>query len=63
MIFPDGVSKVYLNRINEGHTDWPVSVVVDGVPDIENVTQALETGPYGRCVYESDNDVVDHQVF
>ena len=53
---------VYLNRINEGHTDWPVSVVVDGIPDIENVTQALKTGPYGRCVYESDNDVVDHQV-
>lgn len=54
--------EVYLDRVKNGHTSWPVRPLVDGVPDIENVTEALQKGPYGKCVYESDNDVVDHQV-
>lgn len=39
-----------------------MSPLVDGLPDIENVTHALRTGPYGQCVYESPNDVCDQQV-
>jgi len=41
--------------------EWPLSVVT---PDLtpEGVAAALRDGPYGRCVYACDNDVVDHQV-
>eukprot|EP01116_Phalansterium_solitarium_P013683 TRINITY_DN31083_c0_g1_i1.p1 TRINITY_DN31083_c0_g1~~TRINITY_DN31083_c0_g1_i1.p1 ORF type:complete len:440 (+),score=128.09 TRINITY_DN31083_c0_g1_i1:87-1406(+) len=45
-----------------GNTGWPVNIITPGVPDIESVTAALRDGPYGRCVYECDNDVCDQQV-
>lgn len=53
--------KIYLNRLAAGNTAWPIDVVTyDTTPS--GVMDALENGPYGRCVYECDNDVVDSQV-
>jgi predicted dehydrogenase len=53
--------KIYLGRLAQGETGWPVNVVAPE-PTVETVTAALADGPYGRCVYECDNDVVDNQV-
>jgi len=49
--------KIYLT----GETGWPVSVLTcDLTP--KGISKALREGPYGRCVYGCDNDVVEHQV-
>ena len=55
------ISSVYLSRVQSGYSHWPVSVIVDGIPTVESVTKALEETDYGRCVYESANDVPDNQ--
>lgn len=53
--------RLYLGMLREGRTGWPVNVITDDVTEA-GVTAALRDGPYGRCVYACDNDVVDHQV-
>ncbi|MEU0561869.1 Gfo/Idh/MocA family oxidoreductase [Dactylosporangium sp. NPDC006015] len=58
---PYSAPKLYLPRLRERGAVWPVSVVTDGT-DEAALLDALRTGPYGRCVYSGDNDVVDHQV-
>jgi predicted dehydrogenase len=40
---------------------WPFTVLSSDIGRADRL-HALQTGPYGRCVYHCDNDVVDHQV-
>ena len=40
---------------------WPYDVVAPAEAGIEARLEALRTGPYGRCVWHSDNDVCDNQ--
>jgi predicted dehydrogenase len=58
---PFSARRLYLGMAERGETGWPVDVVA-WPPTPDNVEQALRDGPYGRCVWACDNDVVDHQV-
>jgi len=46
--------------LEEGREEWAPKITEDLTN--EGILKALRRGPYGRCVYRSDNDVVDHQV-
>ena len=42
---------------------WPYNAITTAVPQTEeNLTEAIKTGPYGRCVFACDNNVVDNQI-
>ncbi len=58
---PYSATRLYLGMVRENRKYWPLDVLTTDLTE-EGVTKALREGPYGRCVYACDNDVVDHQV-
>ncbi|MBQ6599455.1 MAG: Gfo/Idh/MocA family oxidoreductase, partial [Lentisphaeria bacterium] len=59
---PYSAYKIYFrDRFCKGQKFWPVNVLTPEVTD-KTLAEALKNGPYGRCVYACDNDVVDNQV-
>lgn len=62
---PYDAEKIYLTNPNtgilHGNTDWPCNILAQE-PTEEKIRKAIEEGPYGRCVYACDNDVVDSQI-
>ena len=59
---PYSANKIYFrDRLSKGTKCWPVNVLTPD-PTPETLEKALAEGPYGRCVYACDNDVVDNQV-
>ncbi len=61
---PYDAEKIYLTNARSGFRSvgkgWPCTVLHSD-PTEERIYEALRTGPYGRCVFHCDNDVVDHQ--
>lgn len=49
--------KIYYKSIGK----WPTTVISE-IQTKEAVEKAVKEGPYGRCVFKCDNNVVDHQV-
>ncbi|KAF3918984.1 hypothetical protein ABW20_dc0109303 [Dactylellina cionopaga] len=66
--------KIYLENpsgMRGGYnTEWPVNIVYPEVEDDpgnfeskeKELLRRLAEGPYGRCVYDGHNDVIDNQV-
>ena len=54
---PWDARRLYLDM---SRTGWPIMALGADLSEAGRL-HALETGPYGRCVYFSDNDVVDNQ--
>lgn len=50
--------KLYLKEMNT--VNWPTTAVTTDT-SVAGRYEALRNGPYGRCVYQCDNDVADHQ--
>ena len=59
---PYSARRMYHSHFGRDSTaDYINDVITHGVGTREAVETALREGPYGRCVYACDNDVVDHQ--
>ena len=60
---PFDAEKIYITSPKTGLAtgDSWISSVLSVEHTLESTYKALREGPYGRCVYHCDNDVVDHQ--
>ena len=56
---PFSAKRIYGEGLR--HKSFAVRHVLE-IPTEAHLEKALQDGPYGKCVYRTDNDVVDHQV-
>ena len=58
---PYSAPRLYRGLLDRGEHRWPLSAVIEDFSP-GALDEALRDGPYGRCVYACDDNVVDHQV-
>lgn len=59
--FPNAIAELPAEGLDPRAPDtWPFNVISHDLSHSGRLA-AIQTGPYGRCVYRCDNDVVDHQ--
>ena len=63
---PYSAKVIYIDRwkkFGSHENEWPYNVITEAIPLTEkDLYQAIDKGPYGRCVFSCDNDAVDNQV-
>ena len=62
---PYSAKRIYVDmwKSRECPVDiWPFNVLTTPPITEEKLFEAIANGPYGRCVYDCDNNVVDHQL-
>ena len=61
---PYSAYRIYIEKWKKDGSPencWPYNVLSDQKLTEEVLMEAIKTGPYGRCVYYCDNNVVDSQ--
>lgn len=61
---PYSAYRIYIERwhkMNSPTHNWPYNVLASEPVCEEKILEAIKSGPYGRCVFYCDNNVVDHQ--
>ncbi len=62
---PYSAKRLYIERwyAQKCPTDiWPYNVINTAPTTEAKIYEAMENGPYGRCAFHCDNDVVDHRI-
>ncbi|MCL2752071.1 MAG: Gfo/Idh/MocA family oxidoreductase [Firmicutes bacterium] len=59
---PYDAERFYItDGFDKGRTGWPIDTLCEE-PTREKLSEALKTGPYGRCVWKCGNNSADRQV-